>query len=133
MYKRTSHILVVDDMSIIRKLLRKSLEFHGFHEIVEARDGASGWEAINKAEQPFDVVICDWEMPRSSGLDLLKRINSRASLSSFPVIIMVSEAEVDGPMLALTAGATGVLIKPFTNDSVLLALKNAYVKTHGAA
>lgn len=132
MIKERFHILIVDDMRTMRRLLHKSLDFHGYSFVDEAKDGAEAWAKIDAAESPYDLIICDWVMPQSSGLDLLKRIRSRGSLKKTPVIIMCSGTEKSHVVQAIKAGANGILVKPFTNDSVYDILKKSFEHLKGA-
>ncbi len=76
MFDLKTKILIVDDMMTMRKLLSKSLRELGFSDITEGTDGAVGWTLISQAEPGFGLVISDWNMPNSTGLDLLKRVRA---------------------------------------------------------
>jgi len=131
MFKREIQILIVDDMPMVRKILRKSLEFHGYTNIYEAEDGATGWQAIEGALRAFDLVFCDWEMPVSSGLDLLKRFRAREGLGRVPFVVLTTTADKEIIMTAVKNGATGIIVKPFTNDSIYDCMRTAYKKISG--
>jgi two-component system chemotaxis response regulator CheY len=104
--------LVADDSGVMRKILIRALNNCGVNDIVEAADGA---EAINKfGEQPFDLVMTDWNMPNKTGLEVLQTI--RGGGSKVPVIMITTEAESSRVKEAIAAGVTDYLAKPFEND-----------------
>lgn len=118
MFDKSTRVLVIDDMSTMRKIIIKVLKELGFTDIAEAADGALGWEAISNAKPPFGLVISDWNMPNCSGLDLLKRVRGDNRFAKLPFLLVTAEAEKHQIVQAITAGVNGYIVKPFTPDTL---------------
>jgi two-component system chemotaxis response regulator CheY len=112
----TTRFLIVDDMSLIRTQLSKLLNQLGYHDIIEASDGAKAIEAIQHAKPPIGVIISDLEMPGATGMDLLKRLRADSRFHGTPFIMMLLEAEQPALADALKIGISGYLLKPFNLD-----------------
>jgi two-component system chemotaxis response regulator CheY len=128
MFDPKTRILVVDDMMTMRKLVIKACKDLGFSDLVEAADGAQGWTAVAEANPPIGVVISDWNMPNSSGLDLLKRIRADSRFSKLPFIMVTAEAEQHQIMEAIKAGVSNYVVKPFTAASLSEKLEAVHKK-----
>ena len=105
-------ILVVDDFSTMRRIVRNLLKELGYSNVDEAEDGAMALTKL-KNEQ-FDFVISDWNMPVMNGLDMLKNIRADATLAKLPVLMVTAEAKKENIIAAAQAGANGYVVKPFT-------------------
>jgi len=104
--------LVADDSNTMRKSLIRSLNACGLDDVVEADDGA---EAIRLfAEQSFDLVLTEWNMPTKSGLELIQEI--RAGGAKVPIIMITTEAEKSRVIEVIKAGVNDYVIKPFTAE-----------------
>jgi len=104
-------ILIVDDMTSMRKTLRQQLVSLGFASIVEAKDAL---EAMQRMEfEVFDLVISDWHMPAMSGFELLEFIRSQKRHEETPFIMLTREAARDSVLTARSAGVVHYLAKPF--------------------
>lgn len=112
----STRILIVDDMALLRMQLVKHLHSLGLHDIVEASDGAKALEAIQNAKPNIELIIADYDMPDSSGMDLLKRLRADSRFQGTPLIMMALESEADALRDALKHGANGYLLKPFSLD-----------------
>lgn len=107
-------VLVVDDSSTMRKIILRSLAAVGVPTAVEAGDGA---EALARFQQePFDLVLTDWNMPQMSGLELIQAI--RQTNRETPIIMITTEAEKSRVVSAIQAGCNDYLVKPFTADTL---------------
>jgi len=109
-------ILIVDDSSVMRKIVQRTLRQAGYagHDIDEAEDGEDALEKIS-TDTP-DLVLCDWNMPRMSGIELLEALKERGSVPSFAFVTSESTGEMRSR--ATEAGAAAFLTKPFTADSL---------------
>lgn len=110
-------ILVVDDMSTMRKIIKNMLGQIGFTNITEADDGATAWPMIENAIKegsPYEFIISDWNMPQLSGLDLLKRIRETQGLEKLPFLMITAEAEQGNVVIAVKAGVSNFIVKPFS-------------------
>lgn len=125
MFNAATKILVVDDMLTIRKIAKKILTDLHFKNIHEASDGNEAWSIINK-EKPFDLIICDWNMPKLTGLDLLKKIRSTPEIAETPFILLTAESDMAQVKIAIQSGVDDYVLKPFTAD----ILKNRLEITH---
>lgn len=105
-------ILVVDDFSTMRRIVRNLLKELGFSNVHEAEDGI---EALRKLRaDTFDFVVSDWNMPNMTGIDLLREIRKDGSLKHLPVLMVTAEAKRENIIEAAEAGASGYVVKPFT-------------------
>jgi len=118
MFAPTTRILVVDDMSTMRKIVAKALREIGFSNLLEAPDGAIGWETFSSASPKVDLIISDWNMPVSTGIDLLNRVRADGRFKTTPFVLLTAESERDQVASALAAGVSGYIVKPFTVDSL---------------
>ena len=107
-------ILVVDDFSTMRRIVRNLLVELGFTNtlIQEADDGESALAMLRG--QPFDLVVTDWNMPNMTGIDLLRAIRAEESLKGMPVLMVTAENNRDQIIAAAQAGVNGYIVKPFT-------------------
>ena len=103
--------LVVDDMEGMRRILTNSLNQIGVKTVITAVNGAEAWRIIQA--QPVDVVISDWNMPVMTGLDLLKKIRESTQHANLPVLMMTAETERHQVQIAIEAGVSGYMVKPF--------------------
>ena len=111
--------LVVDDSMTIRRIVIKALGIVGITDTAEAGDGE---EAIVAADATrFDVILLDWNMPKLTGIDALRRL--RRSGNATPVIMVTTEAEKARVIEAIKAGANDYLIKPFSPDQLAEKVK----------
>ncbi len=119
--------LVVDDMKVMRKVIAQSLTKEGVTNISEAEDGKPAWDQlISNLEKgiPFDFIVCDWNMPQMSGIELLKQIRSNASLSKIPFLMVTAESEQEKVLNAVLAGVSNYIVKPFSHDILISKIKS---------
>ena len=109
---RNMKILIVDDFSTMRRIVKNLLGDLGYSNTTEADDGKTAWPMLQAGE--FDFVVTDWNMPGMTGIDLLKNIRADARLSKLPVLMVTAEAQRDQIIEAAKAGVNGYIIKPFT-------------------
>ncbi|MFJ3483937.1 response regulator [Pseudomonas sp. NPDC090202] len=120
-------VLVVDDASFIRDLVKKGLRntFPGIH----LEDAVNGRKAqVLLTREPFDLVLCDWEMPEMSGLELLTWCRQQESLKTMPFIMVTSRGDKENVIQAIQAGVSDYIGKPFTNEQLLTKVKKALHK-----
>jgi two-component system chemotaxis response regulator CheY len=109
-------LLVVDDMSTMRRIVKNALKQLGFVNIEEAEDGNSALAKL-RAEK-FDFVVSDWNMPNMTGLDLLKAIRQDPALKAIPVLMVTAEAKKENIMEAIQSGVSNYIVKPFTAETL---------------
>ncbi len=105
-------ILIVDDFSTMRRIIKNLLRDLGFNNTQEADDGNSALPVLQSGN--FDFLITDWNMPGMTGIDLLKAVRADAKLASLPVLMVTAEAKKDQIVEAAQAGVNGYIVKPFT-------------------
>ncbi len=114
MFDHKMKILVVDDFSTMRRIVKNILKQLGFENIEEAEDGA---QALTKLRNGgFDFVVSDWNMPNMDGLEFLKSVRSDPGLKSLPFLMVTAEAEKDKVITAIQAGVSNYVVKPFTAE-----------------
>ncbi len=118
-------ILVVDDFSTMRRIVRNLLKELGFANVTEAEDGV---DALNKlrSEGNFEFVVSDWNMPNMTGIELLRNIRADAALKHLPVLMVTAEAKRENIIEAAQAGASGYVVKPFTAATLDEKLKKVF-------
>jgi two-component system chemotaxis response regulator CheY len=105
-------ILVVDDFSTMRRIIKNLLKDLGFTNIQEADDGNTALPMLQQGD--FDFVVTDWNMPGMQGIDLLRAIRADESLKHTPVLMVTAEAKKEQIVAAAQAGVNGYVVKPFT-------------------
>jgi len=105
-------VLVVDDFSTMRRIVKNLLRDLGFTNISEADDGSTALPMLQGGD--FDFVVTDWNMPGMQGIDLLRAIRADANLKHIPVLMVTAEAKKEQIVAAAQAGVNGYVIKPFT-------------------
>ena len=118
------NVLVVDDASFIRDLVKKSLRsaFPGI-EIEEAANGKRAQQTL--ASQTFDLVLCDWEMPEMSGLELLVWFRAQEQHATTPFIMVTSRGDKENVIQAIQSGVSDYVGKPFTNQQLVSKVQKA--------
>lgn len=114
-------VLVVDDSATIRRQVKAVLVPGGF-EVLEACDGTEGAEAINGTND-LTAVICDVNMPRMGGLEMLESIKSDPRHVGLPVVMLTTEGQSELVQRAKLAGAKGWIVKPFKPELLLAAIR----------
>lgn len=120
----SSMILIVEDESAIRDLIRMNLEANGF-STATAEDGYQALERI-KALRP-DLILLDWMLPGLDGLGVLRKIKAESTLANIPVIMLTAKGEESDVVLGLEMGASDYVTKPFSNK-VLVARVRALLR-----
>ena len=105
-------ILVVDDFSTMRRIVKNQLRELGFSNIREADDGSSALDVLKSTH--IDFVVTDWNMPSMAGIDLLKAMRSDDNMKHLPVLMVTAEAKREQIVEAAQAGVNGYVVKPFT-------------------
>lgn len=107
-------ILVVDDFSTMRRIVKNLLKQLGYENIDEAEDGAQAYSKLKNGGYGF--VVSDWNMPNMDGLDLLKKVRSDPELKDLPILMVTAEAEKEKVITAIQAGVNNYIVKPFTGE-----------------
>ncbi|HBN8448496.1 response regulator [Ectopseudomonas oleovorans] len=117
-------VLVVDDASFIRDLVKKGLRDHfpGI-QIDEAVNGRKAQQMLMR--QTVDLILCDWEMPEMSGLELLGWCREQDALKTTPFIMVTSRGDKENVVQAIQAGVSDYIGKPFSNDQLVTKVRKA--------
>lgn len=107
-------ILVVDDFDTMIRIIRNILEELGYSSIITARNGIEAWNILNK--EKIDFIISDWNMPKMTGYELLKKVKGSPELEHIPFLLVTAEAEKRHIMDAVKARVNQYIIKPFTTE-----------------
>ncbi len=105
-------ILIVDDFSTMRRIIKNLLRDLGFTNTHEADDGNTALPMLQSGN--FDFLISDWNMPGMTGIDLLRAVRADANLAAMPVLLVTAESKREQIIEAVQAGVNGYVVKPFT-------------------
>lgn len=109
---KTMCILVVDDFSTMRKIIKNILKQLEYENIVEADDGTTALEMLKK--RPVDFIISDWNMPKMNGIDFLRAVRGNEKFAHLPFIMVTAEGLQENVIEAVQAGVSQYIVKPFT-------------------
>ena len=109
-------VLVVDDMSTMRRIVKNVLKQIGYSSIEEAENGKEAWTKL-KADT-FGLVVSDWNMPGMTGIDLLRTVRADPDLKSMPFLMVTAEAQKENIIEAVQAGVSNYIVKPFTAEAL---------------
>lgn len=124
-------ILIVDDFSTMRRIIKNLLRDLGFNNTQEADDGNSALPMLQSGN--FDFLVTDWNMPGMTGIDLLKAVRADAKLAGLPVLMVTAEAKKDQIIEAAQAGVNGYIVKPFTAVTLKEKIDKIFERLQAAA
>ena len=116
-------ILVVDDSSTMRRIIKNTLGRLGHKDILEAEDGAVAWDVMSK-NSGIDILITDWNMPEMNGLELVQKVRAEDKYADMPIIMVTTEGGKTEVITALKAGVNNYIVKPFTPQILQEKLKD---------
>ncbi|WP_132702166.1 chemotaxis response regulator CheY [Reinekea marinisedimentorum] len=122
-------ILVVDDFSTMRRIVKNLLRDLGFTNTHEADDGTTAWPMLQSGD--FDFVVTDWNMPGMTGIELLQKIRADERLKGIPVLMVTAEAKRDQIVAAAQAGVNGYVVKPFTAAALKEKIEKIFERVEG--
>jgi len=106
-------LLVVDDSSTMRRIIKNTLARLGHKDVLEGADGVEGWSQMNN-NPDIDMLITDWNMPEMNGLELVKKVRADERFKDLPIIMVTTEGGKAEVITALKAGVNNYIVKPFT-------------------
>ena len=106
-------LLVVDDSSTMRRIIKNSLARLGYKDVLEGADGLEGWSALD-SNPDIEMLITDWNMPEMNGLELVKKVRADDRFTDLPIIMVTTEGGKAEVITALKAGVNNYIVKPFT-------------------
>ena len=105
-------ILIVDDFSTMRRIIKNLLRDLGFNNTVEADDGLTALPILQAGG--IDFLVTDWNMPGMQGIDQLKAVRADEKMATMPVLMVTAETKREQIIVAAQAGVNGYIVKPFT-------------------
>lgn len=122
-------ILIVDDFSTMRRIVKNLLRDLGFTNTVEADNGKTALPILEKGG--IDFLVTDWNMPGMNGIDLLKEVRSNSKLADLPVLMVTAEAKREQIILAAEAGVNDYVIKPFIAATLKEKIEKIFERIDG--
>ncbi|MDR4461953.1 MAG: chemotaxis response regulator CheY [Nitrospirales bacterium] len=123
-------VLVVDDMSTMRRIVKNVLRQIGFSDIMEAENGQ---DALTKLKAGgFGLVVSDWNMPVMQGIELLRAVRADAELKTLPFLMVTAEAQKENLIEAVQAGVSNYVVKPFTAEVLQGKLEKIFANVQPA-
>lgn len=122
-------ILIVDDFSTMRRIIKNLLRDLGFNNTAEADDGATALPMLQSGS--FDFLVTDWNMPNMTGIQLLEKVRSDPKLQKLPVLMVTAEAKRDQIVMAAQAGVNGYIVKPFTAATLKEKIEKIFERLDG--
>ena len=121
-------VLVVDDMSTMRRIIKNVLKQIGFSDLIEAENGQ---DALNKLKTDggFGLVVSDWNMPVMPGIDFLRTVRADPDFKHLPFLMVTAEAQKENIIEAVQAGVSNYVVKPFTAEALKEKLEKVFA-TH---
>ena len=115
-YNPNMRVLVVDDFSTMRRIVRNILRQLGFQNMVEADDGTTAWEVLSR--EKIDFIVSDWNMPQMTGIELLRKVRASEQFAHIPFLMVTAEAQQENIIEAVQAKVSNYIVKPFTADTM---------------
>jgi len=122
-------MLIFDDFSTMRRIIKNLLRDLGFTNTQEADDGSTALPMLRSGD--FDFLVTDWNMPGMTGIYLLKEVRADAKLVSLPVLMVTAEAKRDQIIEAAQAGVNGYVVKPFTAQVLKEKIDKIFERVEG--
>lgn len=122
-------ILIVDDFSTMRRIIKNLLRDLGFNNTEEADDGNTGLPKLQTGK--FDFLVTDWNMPGMTGIDLLREVRKDPKLKDLPVLMVTAEAKKEQIVLAAQEGVNGYIVKPFTAQTLKEKIDKIFERIEG--
>jgi two-component system chemotaxis response regulator CheY len=113
---KSMKILVVDDFSTMRRIVKNILRQLDFTNIIEADDGSTALDILQKEQ--IDMIVSDWNMPKMTGLELLKAVRADDALKDIPFLMVTAEAQQENIIEAVKSGVNNYIVKPFTAETL---------------
>lgn len=123
-------VLVVDDMSTMRRIIKNVLKQIGFSDLVEAENGQDALTKLKAGDIGF--IVSDWNMPVMQGIDLLRAVRADAELKHLPFLMVTAEAQKDNIIQAVQAGVSNYVVKPFTAEALQAKLEKIFANVQPA-
>jgi two-component system, chemotaxis family, chemotaxis protein CheY len=117
-------ILVVDDFSTMRRIVKNILKQLGYENILEADDGSNALNVLQS--EKIDLIISDWNMPQMSGIELLKTVRTTENLKDIPFLMVTAEGQKENILEAVKNRVSNYIVKPFTPETLMEKLQKIF-------
>jgi two-component system chemotaxis response regulator CheY len=124
-------ILIVDDFSTMRRIIKNLLRDLGFNNTAEADDGKTALPMLKTGE--FQFLVTDWNMPGMQGIDLLKAVRAEENIKTIPVLMVTAEQKREQIVAAAEAGVNGYIVKPFTAATLKEKIDKIFARIESGA
>ncbi len=131
MFPLETKIIVIDDFATMRKIITKILNALGYKNIIEADDGDVAIKMLDEASasgDPVKLIVSDWNMPKMTGIDLLKFCRNNEKYSKLPFLMVTSEIEQKNIIEAAKSGVSDYVGKPFNAETLKGKLEKIWKK-----
>ncbi len=122
-------VLVVDDMSTMRRIVKNVLKQIGFSDMVEAENGQDALNKLKAGDNGIGFIVSDWNMPVMQGIELLRAVRADPDLKHLPFLMVTAEAQKENIIEAVQAGVSNYVVKPFTAEALQVKLEKIFAKT----
>jgi two-component system chemotaxis response regulator CheY len=109
-------VLIVDDFATMRRIVKNILTQLGFKNFIEADDGSTAWYILQKEQ--VDFIVSDWNMPKMTGIELLKKVRADERFQNLPFLMVTAEAQKENIVEAVKARVCNYIVKPFTPETL---------------
>ena len=120
-------ILIIDDSSTMRRIIKNTLQRIGYDDFLEAADGAEGLASVESA----DFVITDWNMPNMDGLTMVKTMRKHPQYKKLPIIMVTTETGREDIIEAIKNGVNNYIVKPFTPEILKQKIEQTLQQVQG--
>lgn len=128
---KSMRILIVDDFSTMRRIIKNLLRELGFNNTDEADDGTTALPMLKTGK--YDFLVTDWNMPGMQGIDLLRAVRADEKLKTLPVLMVTAESRRDQIVAAAEAGVNGYIVKPFTAETLAQKIEKIFERINASA
>lgn len=125
-------VLVVDDMSTMRRIVKNVLKQIGFSDMIEAENGQDGLNKLKTPDAGIGLVVSDWNMPVMQGIDFLRAVRADPDLKHLPFLMVTAEAQKENIIEAVQAGVSNYVVKPFTAEALQGKLEKIFANLKSA-
>jgi two-component system chemotaxis response regulator CheY len=126
--RRRIRFLIVDDHAGSRGLVKSVLTQSGFTRVKACENGSEALKYL--LEQEVDIVVCDWNMPVMTGIELLEQVRSHEKVKDLPFIMLTAQQQQNEVVMAFSQGVSDYIIKPFTPETLLNKVKRVLKKNN---
>ncbi len=131
MFAPKTKVLVIDDFKTMRKIVINALKTMGLENVTESEDAADALPLIEQAaknNEPFELIVSDWNMPKMKGIELLKKVRENPSTQKTPFLLVTAEAEQANILEAVKLGVSNYVVKPFSPQVFAEKIQAVYQK-----